>query len=63
MRFNSDLNDEPELIVEGSRMHVLEKGVQAEERAWEKGLNLEEKTLERGSFIRTKHSPCSYPSI
>lgn len=31
MRFNLDLNDKPELIVEGSRMHVLEKGVQAEE--------------------------------
>ena len=30
MRFNFDLNNDPELIVEGSRTCVLEKGVQAE---------------------------------
>lgn len=62
MRFNLDLSGEPELIVEESRMCVLEKGVQAEGTAHEKSLNQEEKTLGRGASRGQRHSPCSYPS-
>lgn len=43
MTFNFDLNDEPELIVEGNRMCVLEEGGQAEKTACETSLKQEEK--------------------
>lgn len=51
MTFNFDLNDEPELIVEGSRMCVLEEGGQAEETACEKSLKQEEKIRGAGDKL------------
>lgn len=58
--FNFDLSDKPVLVVEGSRVRMLEEAVEAEGAVYENSLKQEEEPREGSRGQR--YSPCSHPN-
>ena len=58
--FNFDLSDELGLVVEGSRVCMLEEAVEAEGAVYENSLKQEEEPREGSRGQR--YSPCSHPN-
>ena len=58
--FNFDLSDKPALVVEGSRVRLLEEAVEVEGAVYENSLKQEEEPREGSRGQR--YSPCSHPN-